>query len=325
MRRGPSTPGVTIRAVTSQGEAQPQPTGPGTAPSPRWWGLVRIARPKQWLKNVLVYAAPGAAGVLSHGQAAGRATAAFGVFCLAASGTYFLNDAIDAPADRHHPVKRLRPVAAGQVPAPVAVVGGIVLLAAAIALAWVLSGSRLAAVVAVYAAVATAYSLRLKHEPVIDLACVSSGFVLRAIAGGVATHVPLSNWFIIVSSFGSLLVVAGKRSAEHAELGDLRSVHRPALGAYPPSFLRSVRLLAASVTVTAYCLWAFQRSVQSGHGHHPIWFELSIVPFVLAILYVEFRFECGHGDAPEELALRDRHLQVLGLLWIVMFVAGIYT
>jgi len=324
-RRGPSTPGVIIRAVTSQGEAQPQPPGPGRAPSLRWWSLVRIARPKQWVKNVLVYAAPGAAGVLSHGDAAGRATAAFGVFCLAASGTYFLNDAIDAPADRHHPVKRLRPVAAGEVPAPVAVAGGIALLAAAIALAWVLSGSRLAAVVAVYAAVATAYSLRLKHEPVIDLACVSSGFVLRAIAGGVATHVPLSNWFIIVSSFGSLLVVAGKRSAEHAELGDLRGVHRPTLGAYPPAFLRSVRLLAASVTVTAYCLWAFERAAQAGRGHHPIWFELSIVPFVLAVLHLELRFERGHGGAPEDLALHDRALQVLGLAWVALFAVGVYA
>jgi decaprenyl-phosphate phosphoribosyltransferase len=277
------------------------------------------------VKNVLVFAAPGAAGVLTHGHDAERTIAAFGVFCLAASGTYFLNDTLDAAADRHHPVKSLRPVAAGEVSGSLAATIGCVAMATSIGLAWWLAGGRLAAIIAVYAAVSAAYSVRLKHEPVIDLACVSTGFVLRAVAGGVATGVPLSNWFIIVASFGSLLVVTGKRSAEHAGLGDARANHRPTLDSYPPAFLRSVRVLAASVTGTAYCLWAFQRSVQSGHGHHPIWFELSIVPFVLAILYVEFRFECGHGDAPEELALRDRHLQVLGLLWIVMFVAGIYT
>jgi len=273
---------------------------------------------------VLVFAAPGAAGALSHGHAAGRAAAAFGVFCVAASGTYFLNDALDAAADRHHPVKRLRPVAAGDVPVALAVGVGLVLLGAGVAGAWLLAGGQLALVIGVYVAVTTAYSLRLKHEPVIDLACVSAGFVLRAIAGGVASGVALSDWFIIVASFGSLLVVTGKRSAEHAELGDLRAAHRPALSAYPAAFLRSVRLLAASVTVTAYCLWAFERSRQIGHGH-PIWFELSILPFVLAILHVELRFERGLGGAPEELALHDRMLQVLGLAWVVLFAVGVYA
>jgi decaprenyl-phosphate phosphoribosyltransferase len=198
-------------------------------------------------------------------------------------------------------------------------------MGAAIALAWWLAGSHLALVLAIYVAVTTAYSVRLKHEPVVDLACVSSGFVLRAIAGGVATGVPLSDWFVIVSSFGSLLIVTGKRSAEHLELGELRGVHRPTLSAYPDSFLRSVRLLAASVTVSAYCLWAFERSVQVGRGHHPIWFELSIVPFVIAILHVELRFARGLGSAPEEMALRDRMLQLLGLLWVTLVTVGIYS
>ena len=101
-------------------------------------------------------------------------------------------------------------------------------------------------------------------------------------------------------------------------------MHRPTLSAYPEAFLRSMRLLAASVTVSAYCLWAFQRSAQGGHGHHPIWFELSIVPFVIAILHVELRFARGLGGAPEELALRDHTLQVLGLLWVAIVAVGIY-
>ncbi len=198
-------------------------------------------------------------------------------------------------------------------------------MAAALGLAWALAGSHLIIVVAVYVAVTTAYSMRLKHEPVVDLACVSTGFVLRAIAGGVACGVPLSDWFIIVSSFGALLIVTGKRSAEHTELGDLRGVHRPTLDAYPEAFLRSVRLLAASVTVTAYCLWAFERSSQIGRGHHPIWFELSIVPFVVAILHVELRFARGLGGAPEEMALQDRMLQLLGVLWVALVAIGIYA
>jgi decaprenyl-phosphate phosphoribosyltransferase len=289
--------------------------------------LIRTARPRQWLKNILVFAAPGAAGLLFHREDGLRALAAFGIFCLAASGTYYLNDALDAASDRHHPVKRLRPVAASELAARSAVAVGVTAMAGAIGLAWWLAGDRLALVIAIYVAVTTAYSLRLKHEPVIDLACVSAGFVLRAIAGGVATGVYLSDWFVIVISFGSLLVVAGKRSAEHAELGEDRAAHRPALSAYPVTFLRSVRLIAASVTLTAYCLWAFERSVQVSHAHHPhpILFELSIVPVVLAVLHLELRFERGDGAAPEELALRDRTLQALGVLWIVLFAVGIYA
>jgi decaprenyl-phosphate phosphoribosyltransferase len=324
LRSRPVGPTTMVRAVTSQREGQPEPSGPRAASS-RLSGLLRIARPRHWVKNLLVFAAPAAAGVLSHGTVAAHAAGAFGVFCLAASGTYFVNDALDVEADRHHPVKRLRPVAAGIVPARLAAAVGPVLMAGAIGLAWVLTGSHLAVVIAVYVAVTTAYSLRLKHEPVVDLACVSAGFVLRAIAGGVATGVPLSDWFIIVSSFGALLIVTGKRSAEHLELGELRGVHRPTLLAYPEAFLRSVRLLSAAVTVTAYCLWAFERSAQAGRGHHPIWFELSIVPFVIAILHVELRFARGMGGAPEELALRDRTLQLLGLVWVVLVAVGIYA
>ncbi len=289
--------------------------------------LLRTARPRQWVKNILVFAAPGAAGVLSHGNDALRATATFGVFCLAASGTYLLNDAIDAASDRHHPIKRERPVAAGEIPVPVAGWTGVAVMAIAIGLAWWLAGGRLALVIALYLTVSTAYSLRLKHEPVIDLACVSSGFVLRAIAGGIATHVFLSDWFVIVTSFGALLVVAGKRSAEHTDLGEGRSAHRPALSAYPAAFLRTVRLIAASVTLTAYCLWAFERSatVTRSHHSHPIWFELSIVPVVLAVLHLELRFEGGQGGAPEDLALGDRMLQLLGLAWVVLFAIGVYV
>jgi len=286
--------------------------------------MIRVARPRQWLKNVLVFAAPGAAGVLKHPHTALLALGAFGIFCIAASGTYFLNDTLDAESDRAHPTKRLRPIAAGIVPVPLAVVSALVLLFLAIGLAWWMAGWQLAVVIALYAAIASAYSLRFKHEPVIDLACVSSGFVLRAIAGGVATGVPLSDWFIIVASFGALLVVTGKRSAEQGLHG--HGAHRTVLEEYPPSFLRSVRLLSTAVTVTAYCLWAFERSATAiTQHHHPIWFQLSIIPFVLALLLLELRFERGQGAAPEELALSDRSLQLLGLVWVVLFAVGVYA
>jgi len=287
--------------------------------------VLQAARPRQWVKNTLVFVAPAAAGVLHHGAIAARAGGAFGIFCAAASGVYLLNDSMDAVADRDHPDKRHRPVAAGTLSVPLAVTIGVTLLAAAIVASWLLAAWPLALVIGVYAAINVAYTLGLKREPVIELAAVASGFVLRAIAGGVATHVPLSNWFLVVTSFGALFVVTGKRAAEHRLLGDDRVAHRPVLGQYTAEFLHSTLILTASVTVTAYCLWAFEHAGLADHaGHHLVWIQLSVVPVVVGVLYVLRVLDAGEGGAPEDLVLRDRTIQVLGLVWILLFALGIY-
>jgi decaprenyl-phosphate phosphoribosyltransferase len=157
---------------------------------------------------------------------------------------------------------------------------------------------------------------------------VSAGFVLRAVAGGVATGVALSNWFLIVASFGSLLIVTGKRSGEKKLLADQDANHasvRLTLGSYTPSFLRAVRTLSAAVSVTAYCLWAFERAAELHPGHDPIWFQLTIVPFTIALLHVLRLFDAGAGAEPEDLALKDHRLQIYGLCWILLFAIGIYA
>ena len=143
------------------------------------FGLVRLARPRQWIKNLLVFVAPAAAGVLLHWIVLWHGLAAFGIFCLAASGTYFLNDAIDAPSDRLHPTKRLRPVASGAVPVPLAIAGGLSMMIGAVGLGALLAGQDLAVVMALYVGVNLSYSFGLKNEAVLDLAAVSAGFVLR--------------------------------------------------------------------------------------------------------------------------------------------------
>jgi decaprenyl-phosphate phosphoribosyltransferase len=217
-------------------------------------------RPQQWTKNLCVFAAPAAAGVLGHWQTSLRLIVAFAAFCFAASGTYLLNDVVDAPSDRRHPVKRLRPVASGALNPVVALGVGVGLLAAAIAVAGLLGPWSFALVIAVYITVNVAYSLRLKREPVVELAIVASGFVLRAVGGGVVARVPMTNWFLVFVSFGALFVITGKRAAEYMRLGDERGEHRPVLALYTESFLRSTLVLAATVTVAAYCLWAFDRS-----------------------------------------------------------------
>ncbi len=290
-------------------------------------GLIRLCRPKQWMKNVLVFVAPAAAGVLLHRSVLWHALAAFGVFCLAASGTYFLNDAIDAQADRLHPTKRLRPVAAGVVPVMLAVVVGLAMLAVAVGLGQLVAGWHLALVMAIYALVNVGYSLGIKNEPILDLAAVSAGFVLRAVAGGVATGVALTNWFLIVASFGSLLIVTGKRSGEKKLLAEKQADDgsiRQTLGLYTPTFLRSVRTLSAAVTVSAYCLWAFGRAAELHKGTDPIWFQLTVIPFTVALLHIMRLLDSGEGAAPEELALHDHRLQIYGVCWIALFAVGVY-
>jgi decaprenyl-phosphate phosphoribosyltransferase len=281
--------------------------------------LLRACRPKQWLKNVLVFAAPAAAGVLGQRADLVEALIAFVAFCLAASGTYLLNDAADVDADRAHPTKRFRPIAAGEVSVDTARVVGVVLLAAGFAVGF-LTGWRLPLVVLTYLVLTTTYSLWGKRIPVLDLGMVAAGFVLRTVAGAVAVDVPISVWFFIVASFGSLFVVAGKRYSEMVELGSDSAKVRSTLGVYTDSFLAYVRSVASGVTLVAYCLWAFEKA--QGEGGFP-WFEVSIVPFVLAFLRYAFIVDRGEAGAPEEVVLTDRVLQAFGLAWVVTVGIGI--
>lgn len=284
--------------------------------------LLRTARPRQWVKNLLVFAAPGAAGVLTEGDVLVRALVAFVAFCLAASGTYFVNDTLDLAADRLHPTKRHRPVAAGSIGVGTARAVGAALLVTSLVVALPVNGGKLALAVGAYIALTVCYSLWLKREPVVDLAAVAAGFVVRAIAGGAATGVALSDWFLIVASFGSLFVVTGKRHAETIDLTDGGASHRSVLAHYPPAFLHLVRAVALGVTITAYCLWAFERADVTGTDG---WYQASIVPFVLALLRYALLVEHGRGGAPEEIVLGDRHLQVLGLAWVAIFATGVHV
>ncbi len=284
-------------------------------------GLLRTARPKQWMKNVLVVAAPAAAGVLSEPEVIFDTVVAFVAFCLAASGTYFLNDAFDVEADRRHAKKRFRPIAAGVVPVNVARGVGAGLLVSGIAVSF-LANWRLAVVIGVYVVLTTAYSSWLKHVAVIDLGMVAAGFVLRLIAGAVAVDVRISVWFIVVGSFGSLFMVAGKRHAEHLDLGVERAGHRATLEEYSVEYLGYVRAVASGVAMVAYCLWAFDAQI---HPNGIVWFELSIVPFVLAFLRYALLVERGQGGAPEDVVLADRPLQSLAFAWVLLVAIGLYV
>jgi decaprenyl-phosphate phosphoribosyltransferase len=285
--------------------------------------VLEVVRVPQWPKNVLVVAAPLAAGVLFRPDVLLDTAVALVAFVLASSGTYVLNDVGDVDGDRLHPVKRSRPIARGDLPVPLAVVLGVVLLVSAVALPVATGYYPLAACIATYTVLTSLYSRWLKHEPVVDLAVVAAGFLLRAMAGGLAAGLALSPWFLTVASFGSLYVVAGKRYSELVGLGEEGPRMRPSLQAYSASYLRFVWTLAAGIAVAAYCLWAFEVSAEADAGSLAPWLALSVAPFVVGVLRYSLTIDRGGAGAPEDILRSDRGLQCIGVVWLAVFVAGV--
>jgi len=284
-------------------------------------GLLRAARPKQWLKNVLVLAAPLAAGTLLQAGTPAKIALAFVAFSLAASGIYLVNDTVDAPADRAHPVKRERPIAAGVVSPRLAVSVAVVLMLAGLGVA-ALVNVNLLIVVAVYLAAQLSYCFWLKRQPVLDICIVASGFLLRAIGGGVAAELPLSQWFLLAASFGSLFMVAGKRYAEYRLTEHTGTETRTSLNGYTASYLRFVWGLSATILIMTYGLWAFE--IRAAH-HNSVWSVISLAPFVVAVLRYAVDVDTGNGGEPEDIAVSDRVLQVLGLVWLATLVLAVYA
>lgn len=282
--------------------------------------VVREARPKQWLKNVLVFAAPAALGDISTDLVV-RSVVVFVAFCMTASGTYYWNDIKDVEADRAHPTKRNRPIASGAVPLGVARMVGTLLLLGGPLLAFAVRPEA-GGVVGLYAVLTVGYSVSWKHIALLDLALVASGFVLRAMAGAAGTDTRMSSWFVMCTSFGSFFIVAGKRFAELLEMGDNATVTRRSLSAYSVPYLRQLLSVSCTATVVSYCLWAFENG-ESASGALP-WHGLSIVPMVLALLRYMMVLERGGGGAPEEVFTKDRSLQLYGLAWVVVYALGVY-
>ncbi len=281
--------------------------------------LVRAMRPRQWVKNVLVLAAPIAAGRIVDADVLLNTAMAFLVFCMAASGIYLVNDAQDVDSDRAHPVKRSRPIAAGELSVPLAWGAAVVLLLGALAVAAVVS-TDLLVVLAVYQLAQLAYCFGLKHEPVLELTIVASGFLLRAVAGGVASGIPLSQWFLAAAGFGSLFMAAGKRYAELRLVESSGVKIRRVLDRYTATYLRFVWTLSAGVLLTTYSLWAFEVNATTSS----VWSVVSIVPFVVAVLRYAVDVDGGLAGEPEEIVLGDRTLLILGLVWAACLGMSVY-
>ena len=281
--------------------------------------LLRAMRPRQWPKNILVLAAPAAAGVVHQPQEALETGLAVLAFILASSGVYLVNDVVDIDADRAHPIKRHRPVASGELPAREALLAAVMLLAGGLVVA-ALPVWQLLAVVALYEAVQLLYCLGLKRLPLVELVSVASGFLLRAVAGGAATGVGLTAWFVAAVGFGSLFVVAGKRSSELLLAEGATAAIRPVLARYSSSYLRFVWTLSAAVLVTTYALWA----AVGGQAALTSWAVISVLPFTVAVLWYAVKVDAGSASEPEEIFLHDRVMQLLLVAWAACFLGSVY-
>ncbi len=281
--------------------------------------VLRTSRPRQWPKNLLVFAAPLAGASLGLPGGLLYALAAAAAFGFASVAVYFVNDVVDAERDRRHPRKRNRPVASGALPKPHAVVIGAACAVIGLAVGALISEPLLIATVAGYLALSFGYSLVLKQIPVIEVMFVASGFLLRVLGGAAATHVPPSGWFLLVCSLGALGVAVAKRYTELTGLGAEAIKHRPVMRFYRPAELRIAQIVVGAGMIAAYLAWA-----AGEHSGARVWHLASALPLLLAL--VRFGFLTGRRTAApvEDLLMRDAIMLASELSWLALFVTGLY-
>lgn len=305
-------PPSTVPAAAQNPRVQTKPVRTDVAGARTWAVQLRC---HQWVKNLVVLAAPVAAGSLGDSLVLARAALAFVVFCLLSSAVYLCNDVVDLDEDRGHPTKRHRPVAAGLIAIPEALIAaaGCTLVAMVTA---ALVDARLLLVAVAYAGLNLAYSSWARRVPILDIAAVAGCFVLRALAGGAATGIGISGWLILVVMLAALLISAGKRHAEIIDRAARRS--RASLRRYNVRVLRRIEIGSSTGATLAYSLWA----LGGGPAGVPALRALSCVAFAAVLIrYVKLAGE-GQGGAPDRLLLDDRQLQLSALLWGLLFLIG---
>jgi decaprenyl-phosphate phosphoribosyltransferase len=286
----------------------------------RWlYAVIRTTRPRQWPKNLLVFAAPLAAAKAGRDDGLDYALLAAFAFLCASAAVYLVNDAADAERDRLHPRKRLRPVASGDLPRAHAVAIGVVLAVLSIAVGLAVSEPGLSAATGSYLVLSFLYSAVLKNIAVLEVLFVASGFLLRVLGGSWITHVPLSGFFLAVCSLGALGVAVAKRYSELITLGAEGAKHRPALRHYRPQALRIAQYAIGAGMIVTYLLWAADEL-----GSTRIWHLASVVPLALAL--VRFGVLSGqHKVRPvEDMIMRDAMMLACELSWLILFIAGLY-
>jgi decaprenyl-phosphate phosphoribosyltransferase len=280
---------------------------------------VQTSRPRQWPKNLLVLAAPLAGATLGREDGLGYALVAVAAFVSASAAVYFINDVLDAERDRQHPVKRFRAVASGRLPRAHALALAALGIAGSLAAGIWIDEPRLSAVIGAYLVFSVLYSAVLKHVPVVELAFVASGFVLRALGGAIATHVPPSAWFLLVCSLGALMVAIAKRYTELAALDGDAARHRPVMRWYSSGALRLSQRIVAGAMILAYLLWATAERNPWMAG----WHLASALALGLALARFDQLTGRAEGRPVEDLIARDRLMVYCELAWLAMFAIGL--
>jgi decaprenyl-phosphate phosphoribosyltransferase len=287
--------------------------------SPSRWlrAAIRTTRPRQWPKNLLVFAAPLAGASLGRGL--GYALLAMFAFACASAAVYFVNDVADVERDRRHPVKRNRPIASGALPERHAMVLAVVATMLALGAGVVIHEPLLIAAVAGYLCESFLYSFKLKHIPYIEMVFVAAGFLLRVLGGAAATHVKPSIWFLCVCSLGALGVAIAKRYTELTSLGEDAVRHRPVMRWYRPGVLRVGQLLVGLAMLTTYVLWAVGETTAA----RP-WHLLSAVPLAAALIRFGVLTARRTVRPVEDLIMRDAIMVCFEVSWLVLFSVGLY-
>jgi 4-hydroxybenzoate polyprenyltransferase len=302
--------------------------------------ILRTARPRQWLKNFSVFAAPLFAGSLFTTRVYTQSIKAFVVFCLVASGIYFVNDIIDAPKDREHPIKKNRPIASGTLSEKKAWIVAFVLILTSVLYSFAFIGSFFSYAIIAYVLLQVSYSLYFRNVIILDSLIVGTGFVIRVFAGGLASMTSISSWLALTTIGLSLLLAFGKRRSEKtilrkhlAEKGVAKT--RKTLRHYPDTLLDAMLSMSATYSIITYSLFVFQISPQNvGRTlltvlpsilRSPKWMMLTIPLVIYGVArYLYIIYEKGEGESPERVMLSDRPMLGVVVLWALCVLGIIY-
>lgn len=276
----------------------------------------KALRWNQWIKNLIVFAAPVGAGVSLSTVHFRTGLLAFISFCAASSIGYIANDWNDREIDRNHFKKKFRPFASKALNGKHATIMIFLLIILQFALEFNLTFGFII-VVNCYLALTLSYSFFFKSIPVLEMVVVSVGFMLRAMGGAAAFSVPISQWFFIVISFGSLFMISTKRLAEKKSNGETTT--RKVLVSYPKPFLESIVTMSMAITIAGYSLWAFEVT------HQGVWAKLTIMPFAISVMRYLWNTEIGDAEVPEILILKDGTILACGVLTILGLIMATYS
>ncbi len=277
-------------------------------------GLIKLCRPRQWAKNLLVLAVPLASKDILDYDVLRQSLIAAIAFVLVSSSVYVWNDLRDISLDKLNPLKASRPLASGVVGKQHAYVLGLVLFVCGISIAATWSSLEFLVTLIAYCVIQFCYQLWFKNIALLDIASISSGFVLRAMAGGAAADIPISFWFMSITGSVALFVISAKRFSEFRASGQDFGA-RKVLAQYSEGYLRMVWASSLTISVIFYMLWSAEKVLVDASSVS----RASVIPFTLVLLRYAMHVDRGLAEEPERIIISDRFIQAFAFSWLVLF------